>query len=187
MFNTKFASRCLKSLKIFTQVRTFANDKLFGSQPFTSEEISVLSERLNMMLGDEVVAKRKGPGGVSLSYIEGWKAIEIANKTFGYLYFLNIIYRFNVWSDKVLDIKTDYMDKIENGMWNCGVTALVRVELKDGCSHEDVGFGEATGSTRGMVLDKAKKVFITILFYNKLGSCYRCKEKSIETFWKCFR
>lgn len=78
------------------------------------------------------------------------------------------------------------MDKTENGSWNCGVTALVRVELKDGCSHEDVGFGEATGSTRGMVLDKAKKVFLFILFY-VLGSCYRCKEKSIETFWKCIR
>lgn len=69
-----------------------------------------------------------------------------------------------------MDIKTDYLDKNENGFWNCGVTALVRVELKDGCSHEDVGFGEAIGSTRGMVLDKAKKVLILLYIYK---ICYR--------------
>lgn len=84
MLLTKITSRCSNSLKALSQFRKFSTSTLFGSQPFTDEEISRLTDRLNMMLGDEVVAKRKGPGGVSLSYIEGWKAIEIANKTFGY-------------------------------------------------------------------------------------------------------
>lgn len=49
-------------------------------------------------------------------------------------------------------------------MYNCVCTALVRVELKDGTYHEDVGIGDAIGSTKGMVIDKAKKVFFCYNF-----------------------
>lgn len=54
---------------------------------------------LDKKLGSEFVAKRSGPGGSTISYIEGWKAIQLANEIFGY----------NGWNHSVVDITVDYV------------------------------------------------------------------------------
>ena len=51
---------------------------------------------------------------------------------------------------------------VENGKISCGVTAVVRVQLKDGTFHEDVGYGMADNQkSKGAALEKAKKEAVT--------------------------
>ena len=45
------------------------------------------------------------------------------------------------------------------GKFRCGFTAIVRVQLKDGTFHEDVGFGQGIDRNQGNCIQKAKKVF----------------------------
>ena len=59
-----------------------------------------------------------------------------------------------------------------------GVTAVVRVTLKDGTFHEDVGYGNAENPKRGPAIDKAKKEAVSDarkralrLFGDALGNC----------------
>lgn len=41
--------------------------------------------------------------------------------------------------------------------WNCGVSAVVRVTLKDGVYHEDIGYGVAENiKGKGTALDKVR-------------------------------
>lgn len=56
-----------------------------------------------MQLGPEYLSQRPGPGGTKLTYIEGWKASNLANEVFG----------FNAWSTTVTSLTTDYMDSNE--------------------------------------------------------------------------
>lgn len=49
----------------------------------------------------------------------------------------------------------------KNERWTVGFSSLVRIELKDGTSHEDVGFGQADGQRDlGAALEQAKKVIL---------------------------
>ena len=98
--------------------------------PFTAQEHQHISDNLSKQLGPEFVSKRSGPGGSTISYIEGWKAIKLANEIFGY----------NGWSHSVIDITVDYVD-VDGGKVSLGISAIVRVTLKDGTYHEDVGYG----------------------------------------------
>lgn len=72
---------------IIKQIKT--SKRLFSEvnnhKEFTPEEIESITANLNKKLGPEVIAKRQGPGGYYLTYIEGWKAIELANGVFKYL------------------------------------------------------------------------------------------------------
>lgn len=69
-------------------------------------------------------------GGQRVVYIEGWKVIDLANDIFG----------FNGWSHSVTNSTIDFIDFF-NGKFFVGVSAFVRVQLRDGCFHEDVGYG----------------------------------------------
>lgn len=74
------------------------------------------------------------------TYIESHKAIQLANQIFG----------FNGWSSSVVDVTPDFVrchvlpleafsrSKIEEspGKFTVGVTAVVKVLLKDGTYHE---------------------------------------------------
>lgn len=43
--------------------------------------------------------------------------------------------------------------------WSIGFSSLVKIELKDGTSHEDFGFGQADGQRDlGAAIEQAKKV-----------------------------
>ena len=65
----------------------------------------------------------------------------------------------------------DCADEVD-GKFYVGVSATVRVELKDGVFHEDVGYGVSEGMrSKALSLEKARKVVIfslvsTIMFYH---------------------
>lgn len=110
---------------------------------------------LNQRLGPEFLSQRPGPGGGGrkLTYIEGWRVVDLANEVFG----------FNGWSTSVRSLDVDFLDvQPETGRCQCGVSAIVRITLQDGAYHEDVGYGHAEG-VRGKhaALEKCKKEAIT--------------------------
>ncbi|PVF96443.1 hypothetical protein CPB86DRAFT_761997 [Serendipita vermifera] len=142
----------------------------------TANAIATLQAKLNQKLGPEYISQRPGPGGgVKLTYAEGWKIINLANEVFG----------FNGWSSSVSNLSVDYIDyNRESQRYNVGVTAIVRVTLRDGTSHEDVGYGLLENcKSKGMALDKCKKEAITDAlkrtlrsFGNVLGNCLYDKD-----------
>lgn len=67
------------------------------------EKMQRLGNLLSMRLGPEYLSTRQGPGGSKLTYLEGWRAISLANEVFGH----------NGWSSSVKDISIDFV-----GGWN---------------------------------------------------------------------
>lgn len=117
-----------------------------------SESIQV---KLNRRLGPEYVSQRPAPGGgPKLTYVEGWRIIGLANEVFGY----------NGWCSTVTKIETDFVDMDpETRRYNIGVTALVKVTLKDGTCHEDVGYGTGENmKSKGAALDKVQFVMLRL-------------------------
>lgn len=126
---------------------TFGNTSVPGPSEETAVRIATIQAKLNQKLGPEFISQRPGPGGgPKLTYAEGWKIINLANEVFG----------FNGWSSSVVNITTDFMDYSEESRrYNVGVTAIVRVTLRDGVYHEDVGYGLLENSrSKGAALDK---------------------------------
>lgn len=161
-----------------------ASMSFFGSQmPFmatpcanenmseeTAMRIAGLQVKLDQKLGPEYISQRQGPrGGPKLTYAEGWKIINLANEVFG----------FNGWSSNLINVTTDFVDRNESGRYSVGVTAVVRVTLKEGVYHEDIGYGTAENSpSKGQALDKCKKEAVTDglkralrNFGNLMGNC----------------
>lgn len=99
-------------------------------QQFTPDEQSRIRQLLERKLGGDEISVRSGAGGQKLSYITGSKCIELANYIFSY----------NGWNSSIICINEDYCIT-ENGKTKCGYTAIMRVTLKDGTYHEDIGFG----------------------------------------------
>ncbi|KAF8636929.1 hypothetical protein AX17_003180 [Amanita inopinata Kibby_2008] len=137
----------------------------------TAKKIAALQVKLNQKLGPEYISQRPGPGGgPKLTYAEGWKIINLANEVFG----------FNGWSSSLVGVTTDFIDyNEESRRYTVGVTAIVRVTLRDGVSHEDIGYGMLENSkSKGAALDKCKKEAVTDglkralrNFGNLLGNC----------------
>lgn len=132
-----------------------------------------IATELNKRLGPEYISYRIGFGNIQIAYLEGWAAINIANRIFGY----------NGWSSEVKQISIDYIDEI-NGRYNIGVSALIKVILRDGTQREDIGFGSAENQKmKNLALEKAKKEATTDglkralrQFGNALGNCCYDKE-----------
>ena len=115
----------------------------------SAKRIATLQAKLNKKLGPEYISQRPGPGGgPKLTYAEGWKIINLANEVFG----------FNGWSSSVVSLVTDFIDyNEETRRYSVGVTAIIRVTLRDGVFHEDVGYGILENSkTKGPALDKVR-------------------------------
>jgi DNA recombination protein Rad52 len=66
---------------------------------FTAQEIATLQSRLNKQLGPEYISQRPGNGGGRVAYLEGNKAIALANEVFG----------FNGWSSSLGQVQIDYV------------------------------------------------------------------------------
>ncbi|OAJ40190.1 hypothetical protein BDEG_23954 [Batrachochytrium dendrobatidis JEL423] len=136
---------------------------------FTEAQRQEIVESLAMKLGPEFMSHRSGPGGSKLTYLEGWKSINLANDIFG----------FDGWSSSVIDQTVDFLDN-DNGKYSLGVSAIVRVTLKDGTFHEDVGYGSIENSrSKIAAFEKAKKEAVTDslkralrCFGNSLGNCF---------------
>ena len=97
-----------------------------------------------------------------MAYIEGWRAISLANEIFG----------FNGWSHSVTQQTIDFVDHnqvrktnmlargnmmIIQGRFYVGVSAFVRVQLKDGVFHEDIGYGTSEGQrSKALSIEKVR-------------------------------
>ncbi|GAA5989513.1 hypothetical protein JCM10908_000512 [Rhodotorula pacifica] len=124
-----------------------------GMSSAAEERNAKLQQILNKTLGADFIASRAGGGGSRLNYLEGWRAINLANDVFG----------FNGWFTDIKYLEADFVDyDPESQRWHVGVTAIVRVRLQDGASHEDVGYGKMENCrSKGEALDKSKKEAVT--------------------------
>lgn len=64
------------------------------------------------------------------------------------------------WSTSIKDITIDFNEKDKSG-FSVGISAIVRVTLRDGCFHEDIGYGEAKLPSRAAALEKSRKQAVT--------------------------
>ncbi|KAH8103106.1 RAD52 DNA repair protein [Cristinia sonorae] len=160
---------------------SFLSDSTFMNlSEDTAKKIATLQAKLDRKLGPEFISQRPGPGGgMKLTYAEGWKIINLANEVFG----------FNGWSSSVVNLTTDFVDfSEETKRYNVGVTAIVRVTLRDGVFHEDIGYGMLENAkSKGAALDKCKKEAVTDgvkrslrNFGNLLGNCLYDKSYTQE-------
>lgn len=137
---------------------------------YTAQEIATLQSRLEKQLGPEYISSRPGPGGQKVHYITGEKCIQLANEVFG----------FNGWSSSIMQIQVDYVDEDPvTRKVSLGLSVIVRVTLRDGTYHEDIGYGEMDNCRgKGAAFHKAKKEATTDAlkralrnFGNVLGNC----------------
>ncbi|XP_036006695.1 DNA repair protein RAD52 homolog isoform X2 [Fundulus heteroclitus] len=145
----------------------------FGQRTYTAEEYQAVQNALQQRLGPEYISTRLAGGGQKVCYIEGHRVISLANEMFGY----------NGWSHSISQQNVDFVDLI-NGKFYVGVSAFVKVQLKDGAFHEDVGYGVSEGMrSKALALEKARKEAVTDgmkralkCFGNALGNCILDKE-----------
>ncbi|KAL5263381.1 hypothetical protein ACHWQZ_G008674 [Mnemiopsis leidyi] len=145
----------------------------FGSISYSDEEFNEIQGALRKRLGADFVATRPGPGGQKLHYVEGWRVVQLANETFG----------FDGWGYSVTNMTVDFVDHLA-GKFNVGVSATVKVTLKNGSFREDVGYGCVDGMrSKSQAVEKARKESITDglkramkSFGNLLGNCLSDKE-----------
>ncbi|XP_045585479.1 uncharacterized protein [Procambarus clarkii] len=149
------------------------NHPLFGKIQFTGEEQTAIQNVLRQKLGPSFISQRAGPSGQRIAYIEGWRLVSLANEIFG----------FNGWSHSVTNQTIDFVDHY-NGRYYVGVSSRVRVQLKDGVYHEDIGYGVSEGmKSKALSVEKARKEAVTDglkralkSFGNALGNCLSSKD-----------
>lgn len=147
----------------------FPSTKPFPSVPYTDDEFLGIQNTLDKTLGPEYVSSRPGAGGTSVAYIEGWKALNIANEIFG----------FNGWSSELVGYTLDFCDIQRDGRISMGLSVVVRVTIKDGTYHEDIGYGHIDNAkSKAAAYEKCKKEALTDgvkrclrCFGNVLGNC----------------
>ncbi|XP_071407335.1 DNA repair protein RAD52 homolog isoform X1 [Pithys albifrons albifrons] len=145
----------------------------FGQYHYTASEYQAIQHALRQRLGPDYISSRQAGGGQKVCYIEGHKVISLANEMFG----------FNGWAHSVTQQNVDFVD-LNNGRFYVGVSAFVKVQLKDGSYHEDVGYGVSEGlKSKALSLEKARKEAVTDglkralkCFGNALGNCILDKD-----------
>ncbi|XP_070309336.1 DNA repair protein RAD52 homolog isoform X2 [Odocoileus virginianus] len=162
----------------------------FGQYQYTVEEHQAIQNALRQRLGPEYISSRMAGGGQKVCYIEGHRVINLANEMFGYNGWAHSITQQNVGECASLPAigqlpagwAADFVD-LNNGKFYVGVCAFVRVQLKDGSYHEDVGYGVSEGlKSKALSLEKARKEAVTdglkraLSFGNALGNCILDKD-----------
>ncbi|XP_062891357.1 DNA repair protein RAD52 homolog [Mobula hypostoma] len=145
----------------------------FGQHQYAAEEHQAIQTALQRCLGPEYISQRPAGGGQKVCCFEGHRVVNLANELFGY----------NGWSHSITQQNVDFVDLI-NGKFNVGVSAFVKVQLKDGCFHEEFGYGVIEGlKSKAMSLEKARKEAVTDglkrslkSFGYALGNCILDKE-----------
>ncbi|PXF42102.1 DNA repair protein RAD52-like [Gracilariopsis chorda] len=123
----------------------------FGDAPFSDDEFRSIRQRLDIGLTRAETMQRPGPGGMRITYVEGWKVIHEANQIFG----------FNGWSSQIVQLDTRYVEE-NRGRFSACVSATVRITLRDGCTREDRGGGLAENMrSKGEAIMKADKEAVT--------------------------
>jgi DNA repair and recombination protein RAD52 len=97
----------------------------------------------------------------------------------------NEVFGFNGWCSSIRDMQVDFVDEnTTTGKISLGLSVIVRVTLKDGAYHEDVGYGHIENCKgKAAAFEKAKKEGTTDglkralrNFGNLLGNCVYDKE-----------
>lgn len=134
----------------------------FKPVPYGEDEHQRIQGLLDKVLGPEYVSFRPGGGGQKVSYIEGWRALNLANEIFG----------FNGWCSELINSQVDYFDTHGNtGRFSMGLSVVVRITIKDGTYHEDFGYGYIDNAkNKAMAFEKCKKEAFT----DGLKRCLRC-------------
>lgn len=123
----------------------------FGTDPFSDNEREAIRQKLDVGLSREETMQRPGPGGMRITYIEGWKVIHDANQIFG----------FNGWSSHIVNLDLRFVDEAR-GRYSACVSATVRITLRDGTTREDRGGGISENvRSKGEAIVKAEKEAIT--------------------------
>ena len=142
---------------------------------WTAQEIATLASRLEKQLGPEYISTRPGAGGGKVHYLAAEKVINLANEVFG----------FNGWSSSIQNVQIDFVDEnTTNGNITLGLSTIVRVTLRDGTYHEDIGYGHIENCKgKAAAFEKAKKEAATDAmkralrnFGNVLGNCLYDKD-----------
>lgn len=142
---------------------------------YTAQEIATLQSRLEKQLGPEYLSARMGPSGQKVHYIAAEKCIALANEVFG----------FNGWSSAIKEVQVDFVDEHPQTLKiSLGLSVIVRVTLRDGTFHEDIGYGHIENCKgKAAAFEKAKKEGTTDAlkralrnFGNVLGNCIYDKE-----------
>ncbi|KAJ3356753.1 DNA repair protein rad52 [Allomyces javanicus] len=130
----------------------------FGANPFTLDEKIKIAHDLSRKLPPDCISSRSGGAAGRVTYLEGWKAIELANEIFG----------FNGWATQVLDQHIDFMDPGQNPndpRWSVGIYCTMRITLRDGSFRE---------ARKEATTDAIKRTLR--LFGNALGNCLNDKD-----------
>ena len=101
--------------------------------------------------------------GTVIEYIEAWKVIELANNIFGE----------GGWSNFVRELKI-IDNEYENGMFHVTSTCIVKIQLKTGTTHEEMGIGESPG---GLVVQLPLLSQLWCTFKMGTAVCHRHGEK----------
>ncbi|KAK5663046.1 hypothetical protein OQA88_6462 [Cercophora sp. LCS_1] len=142
---------------------------------YTAQEIATLQSRLEKQLGPEYISSRPGPSGQKIHYLAAEKCIALANEVFG----------FNGWSSSIQNIQVDFVDENPQTLKiSLGLSVVVRVTLRDGTYHEDIGYGHIENCKgKAAAFEKAKKEGTTDAlkralrnFGNVLGNCIYDKD-----------
>ena len=121
-------------------------------------------------MGPEYISARPGAAGQRVHYLAADKVINLANGVFG----------FNGWSSAIKAITIDFIDEhAHTGRISLGLSVIVRVTLRDGTYHEDIGYGQIENCKgKAAAFEKAKKEGTTDglkralrTFGNVLGNC----------------
>ncbi|KAK3072858.1 DNA repair protein rad52 [Teratosphaeriaceae sp. CCFEE 6253] len=159
---------------------TAASANPFADNPpsisaYTAVELATLQSRLEKQLGPEYISTRPGAGGGKVHYLAAEKVINLANEVFG----------FHGWSSSLQNIQIDFCDEnASNGKISLGLSAIVRVTLREGNFHEDIGYGHIENCKgKAAAFEKAKKEAATDAlkralrtFGNVLGNCLYDKD-----------
>ncbi|KAM0420870.1 hypothetical protein ACHAPT_011400 [Fusarium lateritium] len=142
---------------------------------WAAKEIATIAAKLDKQLGPEYISARAGPGGTKVHYLTAEKCITLANEVFG----------FNGWSSSIQNIQVDFADENpQTQRVSIGLSVIVRVTLRDGTYHEDIGYGSIENARgKAMAFEKAKKEGTTDglkralrSFGNVLGNCIYDKD-----------
>lgn len=127
-----------------------------------------IDEELKKPLGPEFVQFKAGH-----AYLEGHKAVALANEIFG----------FDGWSSEIKRMEIDFAEET-NRRFNVAANCVLRVTLKTGNFHEDIGYGSSTNMpSRFQAYEKARKEAATDAlkralrqFGESTGNCVYNKE-----------
>lgn len=150
------------SLNKNKKIRNFEKSNLQEKVNYTTEEKNEIQVNLNKVLGPEYVSSRSNGNGPKVSYIEGWRILNLANEVFG----------FNGWNSELITTEVDFFDiNKTNNRILMGLSVVVRVSLKDGTFHEDFGYGYIDNAkSKAMAFEKCKKEAFT----DGIKRCLRC-------------